>query len=187
MCKKIGLFMDKYIALCKRRTWGKKCISDRSDCNHVSVELNKDLIIAEYSACRDILSKNIDIMEKFEIYSVGAIAASMVFLLNLCFEDINFIEQLKNHPDIRRIFLIPFVISLFGLMKFYSLDSVIGVYNDYLEKLECTYGVLGLTTHFRKWNKSSPISLRVIHYFFWGLLMVFSIVFYFFVMQIYLI
>jgi hypothetical protein len=45
-------------------------------------ELADGLLVEEYKSCRDLLKTNIDIMEKSEIFVVGAAAASAAFCLS---------------------------------------------------------------------------------------------------------
>jgi hypothetical protein len=44
-------------------------------------DLNDTLLVEEYKSCRELILKNIDIMEKNEIYVTGACAAIFVFSL----------------------------------------------------------------------------------------------------------
>jgi hypothetical protein len=44
-------------------------------------DIDHALLIEEYKSCRELILKNIDIMEKTEIYAAGAAAAIFVFSL----------------------------------------------------------------------------------------------------------
>ena len=41
-----------------------------------------DQLVEEYKACRELIAKNIDIIEKTEVYAVAASAALFVFSLS---------------------------------------------------------------------------------------------------------
>src|SRR5271170_2257343 len=45
------------------------------------MELDEQLLVEEYKSCRELILKNIDIMEKNEVYATGACAAIFVFSL----------------------------------------------------------------------------------------------------------
>lgn len=83
------------------------------------------LLIEEYKSCRDLLAKNIEIMEKSEIYAIGAVAASAVYCLSS-----------KNPTVVVLSSWLPFSISFLGLIRFLGLNSIIGTLNDYFEFIE---------------------------------------------------
>lgn len=55
-----------------------------------SESIDDKLLVEEYKSCRDLIGRNIDIIEKSEVYGVGATAAIAVFCLcplrNSCLE-----------------------------------------------------------------------------------------------------
>lgn len=121
------------------------------------------LIIEEYKSCRGLIIKNIEIMEKFEIYSVFAIAISLAFSISISHKKYKFY-------DISTI--IPIFISVFGFIKYISLDKAIGIYNKYLINTEQQVVTIDLSSFFKNQNNKNFINLRFVHCVFWILLIV---------------
>ena len=90
------------------------CARRRSYEKGHSVEINDQLLIEEYKSCRDLILKNIDIMEKNEIYATGACAAIFVFSL-----------QTSDHLVSKITARVPLLIAALGWLRFYGLDDVI--------------------------------------------------------------
>lgn len=145
-----------------------KCECKRKNIPDLEISGYKEsLIIEEYKSCRDAIIKNIEIMEKFEIYCVSAIAISLSFSISIS------ISILKNNHNLYDISTItPFAISVFGLIKYMSLDNAIGIYNKYLRSTEDQISTIDLSTFFKKNNDNNFINLRFVHYVFWLFLIV---------------
>ena len=100
-------------------------------------EINNELLIEEYKSCRDLILKNIDIMQKNEVYATGACAAIFVFSL-----------QAQDHVVAVVAAWLPPVITLLGWLRSYGLDDVIDKINGHLIELEAAYPPLKWTTYF---------------------------------------
>ncbi|WP_375411070.1 hypothetical protein [uncultured Bradyrhizobium sp.] len=112
------------------------------------------LLIEEYKSCRDLISKNIDIIEKTEVYAVGAAGATAVFSFSATQQIVATVSA-----------WLPFVIALLGFVRFLGIDSTINKINTYLVALETKYPKLNWTTFYRASNKSK--TLKKTRYGFW--------------------
>lgn len=124
-----------------------------------SKELREQLIVAEYNQCRSALLKNIELMDRSEVfYLTAAAAATAYFLTN------DKIASGKTIPIIELLVgLFPLYILLFGLFRFLALDRTVKIYNDYLQKIEDKHkNSIGLTTFFRKKNQKILFYYRLI-------------------------
>jgi hypothetical protein len=96
--------------------------------------INDELLIEEYKSCRELILKNIDIMERNEVYATGACAAIFVFSL-----------QAGNYlVSIISVWLPP-IIAFLGYLRFRGLDDVIDKINGYLIKVEAAHEPLNWT------------------------------------------
>ncbi|RVD58878.1 hypothetical protein EN866_19440 [Mesorhizobium sp. M2D.F.Ca.ET.223.01.1.1] len=126
-------------------------------------EIERGLLIEEYKSCRELIGRNIDIIEKSEVYAIGACAAIFVFVLGV------------SDPLLYRIAAwLPLVVSILGLIRYIGIDSTIHKINDYLEKVEAEYTCIGWTTFYRAANTDKI--LKKSRYSFWGGLILVSLV-----------
>jgi hypothetical protein len=88
-------------------------------------DIAERLLIEEYKSCRELIAKNIDIMEKTEIYAVGASAAIMLFSLSATVRTVGIVSA-----------WLPAVIAFLGFARFIGIDDVIDKINDYIQTLE---------------------------------------------------
>lgn len=128
------------------------------------MNIKEQLLIEEYKSCRDLIAKNIDIMEKTEVYAVGAGAAVFAFSASSPVWVVAFGSA-----------LIPLVIAGLGYLRFVGLDDTINKINDYLVTLEKKYKTINWTTFYRKANQKK--TLKKTRQSFWG---VFAAVSFFF-------
>lgn len=103
---------------------------------------NDQLLIEEYKSCRELILKNIEIMEKNEIYAIGACAALFVFSL-----------QTPDHLVSVVTGWLPLIIVILGWLRFFSLDYVIKRINGYLVEVERDNPPLRWTTYYRANNQ----------------------------------
>lgn len=134
-----------------------------SDGNNKNID--EQLIISEYNSCRSAILKNIEIMEKFELVTAAAVIGMSAFL---------FSHDKSSIPNIS--FFLPLIISIFGYLKYLSIDSVIGFYNNFLIETEKYFpNIINLTTNFRDCKHDRIFNLGFIHFIFWFLLFIFSV------------
>jgi hypothetical protein len=129
--------------------------SDVSPKSETSDPIEERLLIEEYKSCRDLIARNIDIIERTEVYAVGAAAASATFSLAAT-------DSLLSDATC----WIPLAISLLGLIRYIGIDSTIHKINNYLEEVERKYPLLGWTRSYRKQNKWKI--LKATRYVIWG-------------------
>jgi hypothetical protein len=122
------------------------------------------LLIEEYKSCRELIAKNIDIIEKTEVYAVGAWAAVFVFSLS---------------STVRAVAVasawLPLVIAGLGFVRFYGLDDTIDKINNHFIALEKKFDSINWTTFYREQNKKKV--LKKTRYGFWITLIILSVVF----------
>ena len=124
--------------------------------------LNEKLLIEEYKSCRDLIGKNIDIIEKTEIYAVGASAGLFVFSLSSTVKTVAVASA-----------WLPLLIAALGIVRFWGLDDTIDKINNYLVTLEKKYSSINWTTFYRAHNKKKV--LKMTRYGIWIFLMIVSI------------
>jgi hypothetical protein len=112
------------------------------------------LLVEEYKSCRDLIGKNIDIIEKTEVYALGAIACIFVFSLS----------STERIVSVAAAWL-PMVISFLGLVRFIGLDNTIDKINLYLISVEQKYGSINWTTFHKAANTKKV--LKKTRYCFW--------------------
>jgi hypothetical protein len=117
-------------------------------------DANDGLLIEEYKSCRELILKNIDIMEKNEVYATGACAAIFVFSL-----------QSSDHIVSVVTAWLPVIITILGFLRFYGLDDVIDKINGHLVELETGHPPLNWTKYYRT-NNSAKV-LGKTRYGFW--------------------
>jgi hypothetical protein len=122
------------------------------------------LVVEEYKSCRELIKLNIDIIEKSEIYAIGAVAATSVYCLTLTSELVQ-----------RAACCVPFFISIAGSFRFYGIDSTIEKINNYLEIVESKYLYIGWTKSYRAQNRKR--TLKWSRYAIWIILVLYSILF----------
>lgn len=93
----------------------------------------------EYKVCKQQILENIKAMDQLEIYSVGAIAGVFVFALSQSDKNIVVLAV-----------MLACLIALLGFLRFWALDSTIGVLNDYVQGLEKQIEKIGWTTFYRE-------------------------------------
>lgn len=122
------------------------------------------LLIEEYKSCRELIAKNIDIIERTEVYAVAAAAALFVFSLSATNKTIAVVSA-----------WMPLVVAILGLMRFRGIDDTIDKINSYFIKLEGRYATIGWTTFYREKNKKKE--LKRTRYGIWFDMIAVSIVF----------
>jgi hypothetical protein len=123
------------------------------------------LLIEEYKSCRDLIAKNIDIIEKTEFYAVGSSAAVAVFS----------ISQTERLICLTASYL-PLAIAILGLLRFLGIDSTIRKINNYLIDVEKRYkSQIGWTHSYRAQNTFK--SLKYSRYAIWIILLGLSVIF----------
>jgi hypothetical protein len=123
--------------------------------------VNDQLLVEEYKSCRDLIIKNIDIIEKTEVYAVGASAAIFVFSLSATARTVGVLSA-----------WLPLVIAILGFMRFLGLDDTIDKINNHLVNLEKKHKSINWTTFYREHNKKK--FLKKTRYSIWFLLMIVS-------------
>ena len=103
--------------------------------------LGETLLVEEYKACRDLIKTNIDIIEKSEVYAIGAASAAAVYCLSATMELVQ-----------RAACWLPLVIAIAGALRFLGIDSTIGKLNNYLVSIEKRYPEIGWTGSYRDQN-----------------------------------
>src|SRR6266481_5258942 len=104
--------------------------------------VSDQLLVEEYKSCRDLIAKNIDIIEKTEVYAVGASAAIIVFSLSATIRTVGVVSA-----------WLPLVIAVLGFVRFLGLDDTIDKINNHLINLEGKYDSINWTTFYRQHNK----------------------------------
>jgi len=130
----------------------------------VAKNVEGSLVIEEYKSCRELLSKNIDIIEKTEVYAVGAAAAASAFCLSSTVDAVA-----------RFSCWLPLAISVLGLVRFVGIDATIGKINNYLVSIETKYPVISWTQSYRQQNTIKV--LKGSRYIIWVVLILCSIAF----------
>lgn len=102
----------------------------------------------EYKACRDLIKTNIDIIEKSEVYAVGAAAAAAVYCLSSTTELVQ-----------KAACWLPLVIAIAGAARFIGIDSTISKINNHLVSIEKRYPEIGWTGSYRTQNKWKVLKL----------------------------
>ncbi len=132
--------------------------------NEPSKELQEQLIVAEYNQCRNALIKNIELMDRSETFFLSAAAAVFAYSSSV-HKNLTFGVTFK---------VLPLLILLAGLLRFFVLDKAVGYYNDYLAVIENKYkmkinnkckNILDLTNFFRRKNKKRLYWYRLIPYY----------------------
>jgi len=121
------------------------------------------LVEEEYKLCRGLIVENIQIIEKTEVYAVGAAAATMAFCATQ-----------SGRLLVSLACWLPLIISLLGAVRFWGVDVTIGRINDYLERMEVAHPELGWTTFYRL---SRPRALKSSRLIFWAILIGVSLIF----------
>ena len=121
--------------------------------------LKENLLIEEYKSCRELIAKNIDIMEKTEVYAVAASAALFVFSLSATVKTVAIASA-----------WLPLIIAILGFMRFYGLDDTIDKINSYFIELEKKFGSIRWTTFYREKNKKKV--LKKTRYSIWIVLLI---------------
>jgi hypothetical protein len=117
------------------------------------MELDEQLLVEEYKSCRELILKNIDIMEKNAVYVTGACALIFVFSL-----------QANGHIVSVIAALLPPVIACLGWWRFRGLNDVIDKINGYLAKLEKSHPPLNWTTYYLTHHKYKALRRAVPFY-----------------------
>lgn len=134
-----------------------------------STQLREQLIVAEYNQCRDVLVKNIELMDKSEAFFFGSAGLSVAYFLANCNANKH---NTTVDPTKILVGFFPLFILLFGLLRFFALDNTISIYNNYLETIEIKHQKeLKLTRFFRKKIKRFYIITDSLHIF-WRLLVI---------------
>ena len=95
-------------------------------------ELQEQLIVAEYNQCRSALLKNIELMDRSEVFYLTAAGAAAAYYL----------AKFRITPGHSATFIetnvafFPLYILVFGLLRFFALDNVVRIYNNYLKNIE---------------------------------------------------
>jgi lysylphosphatidylglycerol synthetase-like protein (DUF2156 family) len=135
---------------------------------HHAVSEAKDvsdaLLVEEYKSCRELLKINIDIIEKSEVYSVGAAAATVVYCLSSTVEIVS-----------KTACWLPLVISLLGLVRFVGIDATINKINNHLVNIEAAYPKISWTQFYREQNTFKI--LKYSRYLIWAILTICSAAF----------
>lgn len=109
-------------------------------------ETEKDLVIEEYKSCRELIGRNIEIIERNEIYVVGACAVIVVFT----------IDKGSNLLTLGAAWL-PLVLARVGRTRYEALDSTIGIINNYIKIQERSYRSIGYSTYYEVHNPSHQL------------------------------
>ena len=123
-----------------------------------------DLLVEEYKSCRELIKKNIEIIESNEIYIVGASGASAIFYLTSSADTAAYVAA-----------WLPLVLSLVGFLRYTGLDQTIHTIDDYLVSLETKFPALGYTSYYRQHPHGT--SLRWSRRAVWIILIIFSTAF----------
>ncbi len=109
-----------------------------------SDDLAEKLGVEEYKSCRDLISKNIDIVEKTEVYAIGAAAASAAFCLT----------HLKDTVVRDASAILPLAVSVVGLLRYVGVDRTISKINRYLRLVELRHKRhIGWSRYYKRVNK----------------------------------
>jgi hypothetical protein len=114
------------------------------------------LQIEEYEFCRQLIIENISVIEKTEIYAVGAVAATIAFSASQSNPLLAFLSS-----------LLPLIISIIGFTRFFGMDKTIGRINSYLITLEEKQPNIKWTEYYRH---SKPRALKLSRWWIWGIL-----------------
>lgn len=111
-----------------------------------SETLEDKLLVEEYKACRDLIAKNIDIIETAEVYAVGAAGASAAFAIASASSLVAWCCS-----------FLPAIITLLGWRRWQGIDVTIGKLNDYLITVEKRFRSLGWTSYYRDNNEKREL------------------------------
>jgi hypothetical protein len=113
-----------------------------------------------------LIGRNIEIIERSEVYAIGATSAIAVFCLSLSASQITVA---------RTACWMTLIIPILGLVRFIGIDDTIDKINNYLVELEGKHPSIWWTAFYMTQNKCKI--LKKSRYAIWGVLIVFSIVF----------
>ena len=144
---------------------------NRNDISNAQADILKE----EYVACRDLILKNIELLEKTEIVIIIAAATSAAFSITFYTNGVQS-KIFRMHQSLYSVTylmaFLPIVITYFGVLRFMITDRAIGIYNDYIEQIEAVYSfnvgnirLINLTNFFRERNRRLPI--RLFHHLLW--------------------
>lgn len=114
------------------------------------------LAVEEYKACRDLIVKNIEIMEKNEVYALGAAAALFVFSISASDRKVALASAFT-----------PVLVSALGALRFYGLDKTIDLTNAYLIDLEGRHRSINWATFYKIENRKRGKSLKKSRVWLW--------------------
>lgn len=114
-------------------------------------DLSNQLIVAEYEQCRAALLKNIELMDKSEVFylSGSVIVAAYSAASN---SHINYMT--RQYSQEFMVLMLPIFILILGIIRFFVLDKTVYIYNQYLEAIESKNKYLNLTAFFRRHNNN---------------------------------
>jgi hypothetical protein len=101
------------------------------------LDINNELLVEEYKYCRALILKDIDIIEKNEVYVTGACAAIFVFSL-----------QAPDHIVSVIAAWLTVGIACLGCLRFRGLNGSIDEINGYLAELEASRPPLHWTRYY---------------------------------------
>ena len=116
----------------------------------------KQLAIEEYKSLRSLIEKNIDIMEKNEVYALGAAGALFVFSISA-----------TSRPVALAAAWTPLLIAFVGWLRFLGLDKAIDITNDYFLYKEIQYGEIEWVSWYKRQNIETGKILKRSRILFW--------------------
>jgi len=117
-----------------------------------------DLSVEEYNHCRELLLENVRAMDRNEVYTLGAVGATVVFSL-----------AATNAVVAAASAAIPLALSIVARLRYRSIGIMTRVLNSYVAQLEKANPSIGWTTFHRK--RKAGVSLRENRVMLWQWLM----------------
>jgi hypothetical protein len=125
--------------------------------------IEEQLLVEEYKSCRELILKNIDIIEKTAIYAIGACAAIGVYSL-----------QASDRVVADITILLAPIVAILGWLHFAAMDEIISKINGHLMETEEKHPALNWTHYYRANNR--PKKLKNLRHAFWLTLLAASII-----------
>jgi len=122
--------------------------------------MSADLSQSEFEALRASIAENIKTMDQNEVYLIFGIA-SIYFLVAL--------DKDTGDITVKFSLWISFFLVVLAFLRYRALDSIIGITNDYLKKLEEYNPSIGWTSFYRDPDNRS-ILMPGSRYVFWTVL-----------------
>ena len=126
-------------------------------CGNIAMSEKGNYSIEEYKSCKQQISDAIKAMDQIEIFVVGAIAAVYVYMFTQAAAEL-----------VIPVLLIPVFLAVAGGLRTWALDDTIGLFNDYMQRVERENPNINFTIFYRA-NRTKKMKWS--RYIVWGFLL----------------